>query len=262
MKRTLFLQFLLISYLFTSMAQAKAPATDTGSMKKVLPPIRKFYVGTSTDAGIFSTATIQKPGQGFNPATGYYGTTTNSMGVVRFSYLINFGFTFNFNLARHFGVYTGADVKNIGFIEHNSAGATVKRRTYNIGVPVGIKIGNMADKGSYFFFGAGADAPINYKEKTFVIRNQKTKYNEWFSNATPAIMPYAFAGFAMKNMISVKLQYYPGNYLNPNYTKDNAQPFLGYDVHLMMVSLGFPMPLGKHGDMVKKHVADLNTATM
>lgn len=261
MKKNLLPSCFLICCFITSAAYAKGPASDTANTKK-LPPIRKFYVGAGTDAGIFSTASIQKTGQVLNPGGGYTNTTTNSTGIIRFSYIINFGFTFNFNLGRHFGVYTGIDVKNIGFIEHNNSSETVKRRTYNIGAPIGIKIGNMADKGSYLFLGAGADVPINYKEKEFVVRNQKTKFNEWFSNATPSIMPYAFAGFSLKNSISFKLQYYPNNFLNPNYTRSGAQPYYGYDVHIMMLSIGFPMHLGKHKDIVTKHVTDLNTATM
>jgi len=254
MKKSLSISLLLISGIITSSAYAKMPATDSGSIKKMLPTIRKFYIGTGADAGIFSTAMIQKPAAN--------NTTANSMGILRFSYIINVGLTFNFNLSRHLGVYTGIDLKNIGFIEHENNSLTVKRRTYNIGAPVGIKIGNMAAKGSYLFLGAGADLPVNYKEKTFVVRNQKAKFNEWFSSATPAIMPYVFAGFALKNTVSFKLQYYPNNFLNPDYTRNAVKPYYGYDVHLLLLSLGFPMPLGGHKDMVKKHVADLNTATM
>ncbi len=264
MKKYILLNLLFIFCLTAPIAYAQQ-ASDSGSIKKQLEPIRKFYVGTAMDAGLFSSATIQKPGTPvLNPGgAGYTYPTSNTLGTLRFSYLINFGFTFNFNLERHFGIYTGIDIKNIGFIEKSSSGVTIKRRTYNIGAPIGIKIGNMAAKGSYLFFGGGIDVPINYKEKYFVVRNEKSKYNEWFSSATPATMPYLFAGFDVHNMASVKLQYYPGNFLNPNYVTNNNFPSnTGYNVHLMVVSLGLPMPLGKHKDMVKKHVADLNTATM
>ena len=239
------------------------PAADTGTVKKILPHIRKFYIGSSTDAGIFSSASIQNQRTIYNPGGGSSTVTTNSTGVLRFSYIINLGITFNFNFGRHFGLYTGVDVKNIGFIEHPANGEIIKRRTYNVGAPLGIKIGNMADKGSYLFLGGGIDVPINYREKMFEVRNQKTKYNEWFSKATPATMPYMFAGFAFRNSVSLKAQYYPNNYLNPDYTQKSGYPSnAGYTVHLMMLSLGFPMSYGKHGDMVKKHVSDLNTATM
>ena len=261
MKKSLLLSLLLISGIITSSTYAKMPASDSGSVK-MRPPIRKFYIGTGTDAGIFSTAMIQKTAQVPNPGGGYTNTTTNSMGILRFSYVINVGLTFNFNLSRHLGVYTGVDLKNIGFIEHANNSTTIKRRTYNIGAPIGIKIGNMAAKGSYLFLGGGADIPVNYKEKSFIVRNQKTKFNEWFSSATPSVMPYIFAGFAVRNTVSFKLQYYTGNFLNPDYIKSGYPSAYGYDVHLILLSLGFPMPLGGHKDMVKKHVADLNTATM
>jgi len=186
MKKYLLLSLLCISSLTASVAYAQQ-ASDSGSAKKPLQPIRKFYVGTATDAGMFSSATIQKPGTPvLNPGGGGYTyPTSNTIGILRFSYIINFGFTFNFNLARHFGLYTGIDLKNIGFIEKNSSDVTIKRRTYNIGAPIGIKIGNMAAKGSYLFFGGGMDLPLNYKEKYFVVRNEKSKYNQWFSSATP-----------------------------------------------------------------------------
>lgn len=264
MRKSLLLSLIFISCFISSVSFAQMQAQDSGAVKKQLKPFRKFYMGTATDAGMFSSATIQKPeAPVLNPAGGYSYPMANSIGILRFSYIINFGFTFNFNLARHFGLYTGIDIKNIGFIEKNNSDETIKRRTYNIGAPIGIKIGNMADKGSYLFFGAGEDVPINYKEKYFVVRNEKSKYNQWFSSATPAAMPYVFVGFDVKNIASFKFQYYPDNFLNPNYITNNSFPSnTGYDVHLMVVSIGFPMPLGKHKDIVKKHVADLNTATM
>ena len=242
---TLFASFLII---FT--ASAKKPVADTGNQKKILPPVQRFYIGTAFDGAIFSSATIQE---------NQSGTVINKTGTVRFSDVINFGFTFNYNVGRHFGIYTGIDMKNLGFIEKNSAGLTVKRRTYNIGVPVGIKIGNMVTARPYLFLGGGVDAPFNYREKTFTIRDQKTKFSEWFSNRTPALMPYVFAGGSVYHGITVKVQYYPGNFLNPNFkTSGGSQPYLGYDVQIFLLSLGFPVQLSKHHDIVKKQVTGLN----
>ncbi len=140
MKKCLSVFAFLIPCFFTTASFARLPFADTDSVKHTRPPVRKFYMGTGADAGIFSTAMIQKPNTMAGiPSPG----TTNSMGTLRFSYVINFGITFNFNFGRHFGLYTGLDVKNIGFIEKNSGGLTVKRRTYNVGAPLGIKIGNI-----------------------------------------------------------------------------------------------------------------------
>jgi Outer membrane protein beta-barrel domain len=194
---------------------------------------------------IFSGANISEP-------------SGNPKDVLRFTYGFNIGVSFNFNFSRHLGAYTGVDIKNIGFIEHND-GVTIKRRTYNIGAPVGIKIGNMAMRRTYVFFGGGVDAPFNYKEKHFQIRDQKTKFNEWFSDRTPAIMPYVFLGMAFKHGLTVKAQYYPNNYLNPDFTVNGVKPYAGYDVHLFMLSLGISMYYTKHHDMVKKDAVKMNT---
>src|SRR6185312_6277682 len=107
-------------------------------------------------------------------------------------------------------------LKNVGFIEKR-ADTTIKHRTYNLGIPIGLKFGNMRDR-SYFFLGAGCDAPINYREKEFIKRGDKQKFNEWFSDRTPALMPYVFAGVSMAPGLTLKLQYYLNNYMNPDFT--------------------------------------------
>ncbi len=261
MTKYLFISTLSVLFFISSTASAKIPgATVKDSIViKMRPHVRKFFIGTALDAGIFSTASIQQ--QYTNIQGAPIGTKT-TYGTLRFSYIINFGLTFNFNFGRHFGVYTGVDIKNIGFIEKLSGGETQKQRTYNIGAPIGIKIGNMADRRPYLFIGGGLDAPFNYKEKRFVIRSQKTKYNEWFSDATPALMPYVFAGLVIPHGVSFKFQYYPNNYINPDYSRNGFITNYGATVHLMLLSIGFTAPWGKNPDMIKKRVADLKTSSM
>ncbi|MCW3124301.1 MAG: hypothetical protein JWQ38_3793 [Flavipsychrobacter sp.] len=251
----IFLPALLTTYLFISAASAKK-MTDS-SVLKMREPIQKFYVGGATDGALFSMATINRTsspliGTGAGPAS------TNTMSRLRFSYVLNFGFSFNFNFGRHIGAFTGIDMKNIGFIE-NMNSTIVKRRTYNVGVPVAIKIGNMARKGMYVFLGGGADVPINYREKAFTIRDQKVKFNEWFSDRTPQIMPYVFVGVVLHKGVSLKAQYYPTNYLNPNYTTGGIKPYNGYDVHLMQLSLGYGLRYSKKHNTIKTKTTELKT---
>jgi len=220
------------SLLFSALSAVAEPATaDSARHHKVLQPVRRFYVGSGFDGLNFSSASIKN-------------TTANNTvnGTLRFTYIINWGFTFNLNLSRHIGLYTGIDVKNIGFIEEVN-GIVTKRRTYNIGAPLGFKIGNMVAKKGYFFAGGGVDVPVNYREKSFSVRNQKTKFNEWFSDRTPAVMPYVFAGIALNRGMTLKAQYYPDNFLNPQFTKNGTQPYANYDVHLEMLSIGLAVPL-------------------
>ncbi len=245
-------------------ANASAKTTETAASDsiaiKLRPHVRKFFIGSGLDAGIFSVAALQHQQYAINGDP--LGMSNTTYSTLRFSYIINFGLTFNYNFNRHVGVYTGIDMKNIGFIEKLSSGMTRKQRTYNLGVPVGIKIGNMADRRGYIFLGGGIDAPFNYRQKSFVNRSQKTKYNEWFSDATPAIMPYVFAGVAIPRGVSVKFQYYPNNYVNPDYTRNSYQVNYGRTVHLMLLSIGFTSPFGKNHDLVKKRVTDLKTSSM
>jgi hypothetical protein len=211
---------------------AKSPEPDSLKVRKPLQPVRRFYVGSGMDGLLFSTANIKNG-------------TSETNGKLRFSYILNWGFTFNLNLSRHLGIYTGIDIKNIGFIEE-IGGITVKRRTYNVGAPLGIKIGNMASKKPYFFMGGGVDVPVNYREKVFSVRNQKAKFNEWFSERTPQIMPYVFAGLALNRGVTLKVQYYPNNFLNPDFKKNGVMPYAGYDVHLEMLSLGMAVPIKRY----------------
>jgi hypothetical protein len=246
MRNKITLLILFVSLLISFTISAQTAVIDTGKMK---PPIQKFYLGTAFDGGIFSSATIKEDEAG---------VMTNKLGIIRFSYVLNFGVTFNYNYNRHLGAYAGIDVKNIGFIEKNADAATVKRRTYNLGVPLGVKAGNMAAKRAYIFLGGGADLPFNYREKTFIIRDQKTKFSEWFSDRTPSIMPYVFAGAAVTQGFTIKVQYYPNNFFNPDFTTNGSQPYASYDVHLILVSIGLTVPLSKRHDIVTKQVSGLN----
>lgn len=238
MKKLLFILFILASWLYPYGGFARIVVSDKAP--KTLQPVEKFYIGSAFDGAIFSTADIQKTMPG--------GVTASSTGTPRFTLFFNLGATFHYNPSRHIGFYTGVDLKNIGFIETNNSGATVKRRTYNIGIPVALKIGNMVVRKPYLFVGGGLDFPINYKEKTFEIRDQKAKLSEWFSGRTPALMPYVFAGASVYKGLSIKFQYYSGNFLNPDYTANGAKPYLGYNVHLLLCSVGYAIALSRQTD--------------
>jgi len=254
MRNKSFCTTLLAASLLSSSLFAQYLPGHTPFLKKA-PTVRKFYVGSGLDAGIFSTAFIHHdantPGvNGTNPQA------VNTLGILRFSYVINLGVTFNWNFSPHIGMFTGLDIKNIGYIEQDN-GYTLKRRTYNVGVPLGLKIGNMANNKGRIFLGGGLDAPINYNEKYFHDRDNKKRINEWFSDRTPALMPYAFIGAAFNHGITVKAQYYPNNFLNENFT-DNAgnMPNAGTTVNLLLFSIGYNMVW--HVEKEHEHGASIN----
>lgn len=237
-------RFLLLLFIICSSLSAFAqPQQDTGKA-----PVRfsRSYIGTSLDGLIFSTALIDQ-------------NNSTTAGTLRFTAFLNIGITFNLDFGDNFGGYTGIDIKNVGFIMDDPvAGGTAKYRTYNVGVPVGIKIGNMSPGRHYIFLGGGVDFPVNYKEKHFAIRDQKTKFTEWFSARNAAIMPYVFVGVSVFRALTVKIQYYPTNFFNPDFTNNSVKPYDNINVNLLLFSLGTSLPLYRKKDIVKQQVSSLN----
>ena len=156
------LQNTLLGLAFSSVftfAQAQTLSVSTDSTKKSIKidvsqtvPVGKFYFGNSLDGMIFSTALINNNG-------------VKSLGTLRFSAWINVGATYNYNLNKNVGIYTGLDLKNIGFIEKfDFQNTTVKSRLYTLGVPLGLRFGDLP-KRNYFFIGGGIDLALHYKSK-------------------------------------------------------------------------------------------------
>ncbi len=228
---------------------------DVGKKKQV-------YFGNNYEGALISTA-IQNNSLG-NP----------SLGTPRFTYFFHLGFNMHVDLSNTIGLYTGLGIKNIGFIEKtNSVNAltgvvrdsTIKRRVYTVGLPIGIKIGNMKRR-NFAVVGGGIDLPFNYREKGFVKRGDKDKFNEWFSDRTARFMPYVFAGISVDPGIVFKVQYYPTNFMNPDYTTQNSnlvilpvaltRPYANYDVNLLLFSIGFDIHYKSNTKTFKKKKKD------
>jgi hypothetical protein len=198
-------------------------------------PTQKAYISTDFDIFLLSTSILEKTGM------------DNKLTPVRFTAIPLLGFNVNYDFGNNIGLYTGLNIKNIGFIEKSkNPDSTIKRRVYTISVPLGLKIGKIK-YGNYVVLGVGADFPFNYREKGFTDRGNKTKFNEWFSDRTPRIMPYAFIGAHLNPALTFKLQYYPSNFLNPDYKTLNAsgaevKPYATYNVSTILLTAGIDIP--------------------
>lgn len=171
------------------------------------------------------------------------GATDPNIGTPRFTAFFHIGTNLNYDFNKNVGIFTGFSIKNIGFIEKfNNPDSTVKRRVYTFGIPLGFKFGNLKH-GSYLIAGGGVDFPFNYKEKGFIDRGDKDKFNEWFSTRTPSVMPYFFIGAHLRPVMAIKLQYYPANFMNPNFSETiggtKVYPYKDYNVQLLMLTFGF-----------------------
>jgi hypothetical protein len=222
MKRSLLVCLLLLGAMVN--AQTKSNDKQNG----------KWHYASHFDGSILSTALISGANVG-NP-------------VIRYAPFFNIGHTLHNDFNKHSGAIIGIGIKNIGFIEKRGD-TTFKKRVYAFGVNASLKFGDLPSN-RFVFIGAGLDLPFHYKEKQFVNRSDKRKSSEWFSTATPQFLPNVFIGFVRKSF-SLKLQYYPVNFLNDNNTR-----FKDEKVNLLLLSFGhdFKFYLNK-SNVKQKHEA-------
>jgi hypothetical protein len=226
------LSILLVSLLACNLVQAQPKGVRPHKIGK----IKRVYFGVNMDSYLLSSSTLEKGG----------GTSgmpaTNEVTVPRFTGFLHIGTSAHYNFSQNFGLVSGLGIKNIGLIEKiNNPDSTVIRRNYTIGIPLGIKFGNMF--GTYGMIGGGVDIPFWYKEKGFVKRNDKDKINEWFSQRSATVLPYVFVGARFHPGMFVKATYYPTNFMNADYATTvngvTVKPYDTYNVNLFMLSLGF-----------------------
>jgi hypothetical protein len=225
MTKKTFTLIIILSFLANFYCQAQMPKR----------PTQKVYISTDFDIFLLSTSVLEKTGM------------DTKLTPVRFTAIPFLGFNVNYDFSNRVGLYTGLNIKNIGFIEKSKdPDSTVKRRVYTIGIPLGLKIGKIK-YGNYVILGVGADFPFNYREKGFTDRGNKTKFNEWFSDRTVRIMPYAFLGVHLNPVLTFKLQYYPSNFLNQDYKTSNTsggeiKPYVAYNVSTILLTAGIDIP--------------------
>lgn len=216
----------------TTTAMAQDQPVSSPHLNEPLPPAPRGYWGSGLDGAIFSTSFYKDAA-----------TPDAKLTTLRFTYVVNFGMNYNYDFTEHVGAFIGVGIKNIGLI-NKYGDSTVKRRVYTIGVPVGVKFGNLRNR-NFGFLGAGFDVPFNYREKGFVSRKNKTKFSEWFSDRTPQFMPYVFAGLSLDPGVTLKFQFYPNNFFNQDFTTKNEisgldyKPYKDMEAQLFLVSLGF-----------------------
>jgi len=210
MKRSLFYFFMLIIGTTTFAQDAK-----------------KVYTTTSGEL-IFSWAGIKQDG-----------AETGS--VMRFSPVVNIQNWVNIDKSDNFGLFTGLSVRNIGFIYDDPREPNVrfKARTYNLGIPIGIKIGNLSDR--FLFFGYELEVPITYKEKRFVDEDKVSKSNVWFSDKVTTFNHSLMAGVQLPHGATLKFKYYLTNFFNKDYVPSNEEsiPYNQMDVNIFYFSLNF-----------------------
>ncbi len=185
-----------------------------------------FYTTTGLEM-IFSWADIQQDG-------------LNEPSVLRWAPVFNIQTFANYDFNNRFGLFSGLGIRNVGFIYDESPSVRKKYRTYNLAIPVGIKIGNL-DK-VFVYGGYELEIPFNYKEKTFV-NEQKSKYSVWFSDRVPNIYNSFLIGVQLPKGLNLKFKYYLTEFFNTSYTEIDqdtgnlTEPYADLHVNVFFISL-------------------------
>jgi hypothetical protein len=140
--------------------------------------------------------------------------------IMRWAPVLNMQAMFNVDVAKPIGFFTGAAIRNVGYIYDVPESSIKKKyRTYNFGIPIGIKIGNV-DK--FFVYGGyEVEFPFHYKEKTFTNNSNKQVYTNWFTDRVETVQQSVLVGINFPYGVNLKFKYYLTNFHN--------QDFYGYD---------------------------------
>lgn len=191
----------------------------------------KIYT-TSGGEMIFSFATIDNKGD-------------EEGNIMRWSPVFNAQSMLNVDLGEHFGLFTGLAIRNVGyvynnyrFVENEQVIAVKKKfRTYNLGVPIGVKIGNL--KKGFIYGGYDLELPFHYKEKTFR-DDQKTKISAWFSNRVEQFQHGFMVGIQFPYGANIKFKYYLSSFHNNDYTDSSGNKlYENLNANVFYISLNF-----------------------
>jgi hypothetical protein len=162
---------------------------------------------------------------------GFNGIDVNTN--VRFTLFFHTQQHVNFDFTNNIGLFTGFGIRNVGFIVEDlyqnvgfsdvdntdpnwNKSTKVKRRSYSLGFPLALKVGNF-DKNFFLFAGGEYEWMFHYKQKLFIDGN-KTKFTEWTSDRVNPWIPSLFAGIQFPQGFRLKFKYYMDDFLNTSFT--------------------------------------------
>ncbi|ANQ50305.1 hypothetical protein KMW28_01405 [Flammeovirga yaeyamensis] len=149
-------------------------------------------------------------------------------GVLRFAPVFNWQSLINFDFSPRFGLYTGFGIRNVGmifdvpseFVDSSVQGPVRKKvRTYNLGIPVGFKVGNL--HGLFFYGGYEFEIPVQYKEKTFVSERKDDRFSVWFTDRVN-LQHSLMLGVQFPYGTNLKFKYYLNDYFNSSWGRNQV----------------------------------------
>ncbi|MFC2081323.1 hypothetical protein ACFLR8_03850 [Bacteroidota bacterium] len=144
---------------------------------------------------------------------------------LRYTLAFNVGQYWHVDFNNMIGFYSGLGVRNVGFIYDTDLPTKTIRRSYNLGVPLAIKLG-VFDKKIYIMGGGEYELLFHYKARRWDSNKRRgpmTVEDEWFSDKTERFIPSVFAGIQFPGGFNIKLKYYLGDFLDLDYTGDDLR---------------------------------------
>ena len=188
----------------------------------------KAYVTTGGEL-IFSFANVEQNGNSLSS-------------VMRFSPVVNLQVMVNQDMNEKFGLFSGLSVRNVGYITNdykdpsNNLIYKKKFRTYNLAVPLGVKVGDL-DK-TFFYGGYEVELAMSYKEKTYEGGDKIDKITGWFSDRNELFQHGFLAGVQFPRGVNLKFKYYLSEFHNQGYTTNgNIKPYEGLKSNIFYFSL-------------------------
>jgi hypothetical protein len=154
----------------------------------------------------------------------------------------------------------GLGIRNVGFIVKDDEGALgaalgeseeidrIKFRTYNLGIPVGFKIGKLHQEKPFFLFaGYEVESPFHFKQKDFDGSDKENKRTDWFSDRTNNFQQAVWGGIQFPNGTALKVKYYLTDFFNDDFSETReiggtnvvVRPYENWSAQVFYFSLEF-----------------------
>jgi hypothetical protein len=164
--------------------------------------------------------------------------------LLRFAPVFNLQAMLNKDINQKFGVFTGLALRNVGYITSdyidpsNQLNYKKKFRSYNVGIPLGFKVGNLAK--TFLYAGYEIEVAIAYKEKTYDGGDKIDKITGWFSDRQEIFQHGFLVGIQFPYATSLKFKYYLSEFHNQEFTNSASEkPYMGLKSNIFYFSLSF-----------------------
>lgn len=187
---------------------------------------------------------------------------TNLFNIVRFTCFFHLQQQYHYDVTKYMGFYTGFSIINVGFINTvplpDETSANLKQRSYSLGIPLGIKLGDMP-LGNYLAFGVEEECMFAYKQKILYDGNKSKSDDDLFSSDNVNLFNTSLLGeLRFHNGAYLRFKYYLFNFLENKtsilYIGNNQIAYTPEKSTLYYISLGLLLKTKHKHHLSKKDV--------